>query len=195
MDLIVRQATEWGVSLIVPLLPERSASGGRGRAEGAVNRLPRWRRIIREARQQSGSPVETVVHAPLDVKAALALHGEICRQTHLAVRSTASFLLDVPDSSDMPAPPDPLAAAGMPIALRGSFHHNLSDDTEKVVLAIGPEGGWSDSERDAFSEAGFLRVCMGRNVLRAETASLAAISALRVIVLEKESWIVKPAQA
>ena len=39
-----------------------------------------------------------------------------------------------------------------------------------VVLAIGPEGGFIDREVETFREIGFKEVCLGRRVLRVETA-------------------------
>jgi len=55
----------------------------------------------------------------------------------------------------------------------GSFF-NLSVTTRPIVVAIGPERGWSDRERDLFEKAGFLRLSMGERSLRTETACTAA---------------------
>lgn len=41
---------------------------------------------------------------------------------------------------------------------------------EHVVLAIGPEAGWSEREVSVFEEMGFQRVGLGERVLRSETA-------------------------
>ena len=46
------------------------------------------------------------------------------------------------------------------------------------LLAVGPEGGFSDSEQAAFMDAGFSPVHLGSTVLRAETAALAALALL-----------------
>ena len=43
-----------------------------------------------------------------------------------------------------------------------------------VTLAIGPERGWSDHERDLFEEAGFVRLSLGSRALRTETACVVA---------------------
>jgi len=48
-----------------------------------------------------------------------------------------------------------------------------------VVVAIGPEGGWSPRDRDALSAAGFIGLRLGPRILRTETAGLAAIAALQ----------------
>ncbi|WP_394695461.1 16S rRNA (uracil(1498)-N(3))-methyltransferase [Pseudoxanthomonas japonensis] len=48
-----------------------------------------------------------------------------------------------------------------------------------VVVAIGPEGGWSPRDRDTLSAAGFTGLRLGPRILRTETAGLAAIAALQ----------------
>ena len=48
-----------------------------------------------------------------------------------------------------------------------------------VVIAIGPEGGWSPRDRQQLGEAGFQGLQLGPRILRTETAGLAAIAALQ----------------
>jgi RsmE family RNA methyltransferase len=52
--------------------------------------------------------------------------------------------------------------------------YSQSGTSRPAVLAIGPERGWSDRERDLFEDAGFLRLSMGKRALRTETACVAA---------------------
>lgn len=52
-------------------------------------------------------------------------------------------------------------------------------DAAAVVVAIGPEGGWSPRDRDTLSAAGFIGLRLGPRILRTETAGLAAIAALQ----------------
>lgn len=47
-----------------------------------------------------------------------------------------------------------------------------------VRLFIGPEGGWSQGELDAFEAAGATLARLGRNILRVETAAVAAAAIL-----------------
>lgn len=49
-------------------------------------------------------------------------------------------------------------------------------DKSNILLIIGPEGGWDDSEIEKFLKAGITPVTMGKLVYRAETAATAAIS-------------------
>jgi RsmE family RNA methyltransferase len=54
-----------------------------------------------------------------------------------------------------------------------AFHPQAGDST---AVLIGPEGGWTDQERDQFTAAGWKAVSLGPFVLRAETAVCAALA-------------------
>jgi 16S rRNA (uracil1498-N3)-methyltransferase len=45
-----------------------------------------------------------------------------------------------------------------------------------VAILVGPEGGWTDSERESFVAAGWAPVSLGPFILRAETAAIAALA-------------------
>ena len=51
----------------------------------------------------------------------------------------------------------------------------------QVTLLTGPEGGFTDQERELAKAAGFIPVCMGKRILRTETASLAALAAVQIL--------------
>ncbi len=48
----------------------------------------------------------------------------------------------------------------------------------EVVLAVGPEGGWTDAEVELARAAGFRSASLGHLILRAETAVIAALASL-----------------
>src|SRR5437773_316940 len=50
--------------------------------------------------------------------------------------------------------------------------------TTTVIIAVGPEGGWTDKEFDAARSCGFLEASLGRLILRTETAVVAALASL-----------------
>lgn len=54
-------------------------------------------------------------------------------------------------------------------------------EAEKTTLFIGPEGGFSDTERDQIIEAGAKPISIGPQILRVETASIVALSLLRFL--------------
>ncbi len=65
---------------------------------------------------------------------------------------------------------DPLATQGMRM---------LDVATDGIVLAIGPEGGWSGRDLATLRGNGFEGLRLGPRVLRTETAGIAAIAALQ----------------
>ncbi|MGB3069423.1 MAG: 16S rRNA (uracil(1498)-N(3))-methyltransferase [Ottowia sp.] len=69
-----------------------------------------------------------------------------------------------------------LSLADGALPLREALHPG----NEAVTLLSGPEGGFSPKEESAARAAGFTPVTLGTRVLRAETAPLAALSAIVV---------------
>lgn len=57
----------------------------------------------------------------------------------------------------------------------------LPPPEEEVSLLVGPEGGWSENERERMLAAGFRGARLGPRILRTETAPLAAIAALQML--------------
>lgn len=54
----------------------------------------------------------------------------------------------------------------------------LPEPREAIHILIGPEGGWTDEERDVCRGAGCVSVSVGPRILRTETAGLAMLAAL-----------------
>ncbi len=159
MDQVVRQAAEAGAARIVPVAGEHCLYGG-----ADAGRSARWARIVREARQQSGSPVGTVVEDPLSPGEAAALW-----QSRAGEKSAAFVLTE-----------EPLAT--------NCLHGYLSTRPDIVALAVGPEGGMTGTEITLLSENGFRPLHLRTNVLRAETAALYGIAAVQTAVTEFDSW-------
>ncbi len=57
----------------------------------------------------------------------------------------------------------------------------LTPENNSVTLLTGPEGGFSSTEREIAKVAGFIPVRLGARILRTETASLAALSAVQML--------------
>jgi 16S rRNA (uracil1498-N3)-methyltransferase len=51
--------------------------------------------------------------------------------------------------------------------------------SDRIVLCIGPEGGWDPGEIEQAREAAYKIFGLGPRVLRAETAAIAAVSIIR----------------
>ena len=55
----------------------------------------------------------------------------------------------------------------------------LTSHDSRLTIGLGPEGGLDPDERDAFLQAGWRPASLGPNVLRFETAALAALAIVR----------------
>ena len=51
-------------------------------------------------------------------------------------------------------------------------------DGGRLLLAVGPEGGWTDEEVELLESRGFARYSLGRRILRTDTALVALVSRL-----------------
>lgn len=158
MDLIVRQAVEAGVSRIVPLMSAHSIAV----PEDPEKRSSRWRRIAREALQQSGQTELMEIDTPVAFMDGTTLEG---------AHDTGLFFHQERLSGD-------------------SLHRALStaDPSGMVSLCIGPEGGLSSEEVAHLCRKGFKPVFLGETVLRTETAALYAVAAVRTILRESNAW-------
>ena len=163
MDLIVRQAAEGGITEIVPFVSEFSVVKIN---EG--QKFARWERIVKEARQQSGSKIATALHKPLAMKDMFGYWNKIKEAEN---GQTAGLLFHHQQGLEYK-----------------SLHSYLNSNPKIVALAVGPEGGFSGTEVSVFTENGFLPVTIGDTVLRAETAALYCTAAVKIILLERESW-------
>ena len=67
------------------------------------------------------------------------------------------------------------------IVLYPNAEKKISDIDIKgsVALAVGPEGDFTEREIELLTNYGFVPVTIGKRILRAETAAIAAVSALR----------------
>jgi 16S rRNA (uracil1498-N3)-methyltransferase len=59
--------------------------------------------------------------------------------------------------------------------------HNLVPEIKQVTLMTGPEGGFSEIERELAKAQGFIPVRIGARILRTETAVLAALAAVQTL--------------
>jgi 16S rRNA (uracil1498-N3)-methyltransferase len=172
MDLIVRQAAEGGITEIVPFISEFSAAKISSRQINSQGqKILRWERIIKEARQQSGSKIATVLHQPLTRDELLEYWNKLREKDKL---NPLGLLFHHQKGLE-----------------KESLHEYLYSIPSVIAMAIGPEGGFSDKEVSLFLENGFKSLTIGSAVLRTETAALYCAAAIRILLLEKDSWKLK----
>ena len=175
MDLIVRQATECGVRYIVPIAGEYSLKND------SSGRKERWERIIREARQQSGSAIATEIKNVVSVGAAAEMWKKVV-ETMSKTASSSNL-----DNSAQTAPENAANAINScaflldenPSVGKGTLTRIFKANVTAAALAVGCEGGMSEQEKKVLLEAGFMPLHFMTNVLRAETASLYGIAVIQ----------------
>ncbi|MEA9564481.1 MULTISPECIES: 16S rRNA (uracil(1498)-N(3))-methyltransferase [unclassified Xanthomonas] len=112
-------------------------------------RIAHWRSVVVSACEQSGRARVPTVAAPLGLQEAAQASDPQARRLTL----------------------DPQGEHRL---------STLSADVEQgLIVAIGPEGGWSPRDRATLAAAGFTGLQLGPRILRTETAGLAAIAALQ----------------
>jgi 16S rRNA (uracil1498-N3)-methyltransferase len=161
VDVVIEKGTEAGASFFL-LLP--SARPSRVAASAAASRLLRWERIAREAAKQSKQVVIPRLEACASIDAALAT---------LEARGARSIVLD-------PGAPQRLDQLLRPTATPRSPGPRGAEEAAGLALWVGSEGGWTDQERERFSNAGLATARLGRSVLRTETAGPVAVAVARL---------------
>jgi len=110
-------------------------------------RFERWQRLVHQASEQSRRASPPEIEQPVKVREASAFSAPT--RILLVESEQQRTLRDCLQATDVPG---------------------------TVALAIGPEGGWTPAEIDAFTAAGFLPASLGPTILRAETAAIAAVA-------------------
>jgi 16S rRNA (uracil1498-N3)-methyltransferase len=113
-------------------------------ASAAAKRAERWRRIALQAAEQSRRVTPPEIAAPIKLPDATTLSASV--RIVLAESEQETLLREVLTS------------------------HSAGE----IVLAIGPEGGWTEEELELFRKAGWISASLGTTILRAETAAIAA---------------------
>jgi len=173
MELIVRQAVECGVAVVVPVAGTFCQSGAVKSAQEAAKLNGaggRWERIITEAREQSGSAVATRVNECVSVAEAVALWN-----SHVAASAQNASLAVVLYEQTAGTMQLHRVIKQMPMV-------------KSAAVAVGAEGGISPEEIELMQKGGFISVHFATNILRCETAAIYGIAALQTALMEKNIW-------
>jgi 16S rRNA (uracil1498-N3)-methyltransferase len=154
LSIVKFDSFEWAIEKATELgvsdiVPLAAARGEKGLVAAAEKRSERWRKIVLEAAQQSRRVRLPVLQPAAKPEAAFAALG-------------ARLGIFLSERAEAPA-------------LRTALKDRTASE---AVLAIGPEGGWTDEERHAALKAGFQEASLGRLILRTETAVIAALASL-----------------
>lgn len=152
MEHVIRMATELGVSRVIPLLTERTVV--RLEPARSDSRLARWRRVAREAAQQSGRAAVPEIATPRQISA----------------------------WPGAPAPDSP--GAGLLVCFWEEESRGLDSllppgPCPRATAIVGPEGGLTAEEVRRLAAAGALVASLGPRLLRTETAGAVAVALLQ----------------
>lgn len=146
----LQKSTELGVSRIIPLVTDRTV------VKYDDKKRERQEKILVEAAEQSER------HAVPALSDSLRL----C-DAPSALSGTVFFCSERSDAQPL------IQAVGAALARRGD-----ADRYEPLTVVVGPEGGFTDAEKDLAEEAGWIPVSLGPRILRAETAAVFAAGLL-----------------
>ena len=152
MDLVVEKATELGVQTIVPFLSSYTVPRLDGRR--VERRHGRWGKIALSAAKQSGRT----------------------RIPRILELDTFETLVGKPWPCELKL----LFWEGEPVQTIQRVQEEWPR-LRSVLLAIGPEGGFTAEEVEQASRQGFRAIHLGKRILRAETAALAAVSIIQFL--------------
>jgi len=151
MDFLVQKATELGIAAFIPVETERSIAKIKDRETGKIER---WRKIAREAAKQSRRIHLPDIHPPQPFSRLLSESND--SRKFILSEDRGTYLRDILNRI-----PGNTGSGKIP---------------SSVLLLVGPEGGWTAAEAKAAHGHGFESVSLGRRILRAETAALAALA-------------------
>jgi 16S rRNA (uracil1498-N3)-methyltransferase len=151
----LEKATELGAAKIVPLAAARSE---KALVAAAAKRAERWEKILFESAQQS-----RCLRAPT--------LGPVCSPKEAFTSEKNALRILLSERAEDPSLRTVLEVAPV----------KLSSTTAGVVaIAVGPEGGWTEEEFRAAESSDFRAATIGSNILRAETAAIAGLSAVHL---------------
>jgi 16S rRNA (uracil1498-N3)-methyltransferase len=147
-------AFEWAIEKATELgvntiVPLAAARSEKALLAAAARRAERWKKILVEASQQSRR-----VNLPV-----LQL---LSRTEQAFAQCKEGLKLLLSENQDAPC---------MRTVLEGQ-------KSSRAIIAIGPEGGWTDKELELATQSGFNQVSLGRLILRTETSVIAALANL-----------------
>jgi 16S rRNA (uracil1498-N3)-methyltransferase len=153
MEWAIEKAVELGCSRIMPIIAERTE---KHLAQAAGKRVERWRRLALEAAKQSR-------------RSDLSEIPEPCRlATTLPTAEQTSLLRILLSETEEDQP-----------LLR--ILQDSANGAEGIMLAIGPEGGWTAAEIALFARHGWHSASLGPRILRVETAVIAALAVVNAV--------------
>ena len=184
MDDIVRQSTELGVTAIQPVYGDRTI------LKPSPQKVVRWQRIAQEASEQSERRFVPTVYSPCSLAESLAYWQLTTQQPETRqpkmqqeknewVTVRACYICTA--RHDAPHFLHALHQWMSPASI------NDRDTLQELVVAVGPEGGWTPKEIEQAIAHGYQPILLGKRILRAVTAPIVALSLIASVIEQGQS--------
>lgn len=158
MELVIQKGTEIGAAAFVPFQSERAVVQYDEKKEG--KRLERWRRIAKEAAEQAHRSAIPQIRPVLGWRELIASFADF---------DAVFFCYEKEGGSP---------SAGLRTAVREALAGKEAAEPLKLLVVVGPEGGFAEREALEAEAAGAVPTGLGRRILRTETAGMAALACL-----------------
>jgi RsmE family RNA methyltransferase len=170
----LHQVCEAGVADVVIVVCDRSVPRPAGQDSG--RRTERLRKVAIEATRQTGRASPPKVDLVFSVDEAM----QVLAADDMLVGDSPEMSVPLPESLGLVRPRYVLDETPGTLSLAKLLAAGQS--AGGAVLAVGPEGSFSDREHALLSSVGFVRAGLGPRVLRAETAAITAVIVAQTVV-------------
>jgi len=153
LELVLQKGTELGAARFHLFEADRSIS--KWDSKKSVQKMNRYRKIIKEASEQSHRNKMPIVNEPVSLEALIEASKEY------------NMLLFAYEEE---AKTEQFSSLGTALS--------KLKVNDRILICIGPEGGFSNQEVTLLKEHQFSPVRLGKRILRTETASLYALASI-----------------
>ncbi|EKE03335.1 MAG: hypothetical protein ACD_20C00214G0005 [uncultured bacterium] len=150
-DIVIQKATELGASTIIPVI-SRNTVVKLVSERDKEQKIQRWEKIACESAKQCQRSNIPKISRIISINELIELNNFDVKL--VCAEKEAQYLIK---------------------EFLSQHKENITKNS-RILVIIGPEGGWDDKELELFKSKNIATVSLGNLILRAETASITAIS-------------------
>lgn len=151
-DYLIQKATELGIKEIIPIQTKNSVVKISSEKDKQA-KLEKWQKVAYESVKQCERLDVPIINKMLTLEETLKFKDYdikfVCAERNDDI-TIKQYLQDI--------------------------KHNITNTPLKILIIIGPEGGWDESEFKLFDNYSIPKISLGKMILRAETAAVTALS-------------------
>jgi len=166
MTMVIQKTTELGIDEIVPLITDRSLVRD-------TRKIVRWRKIAEEATEQSKGTIIPLIHEPMLFKSYFERQGPAIKGHSIIFSEEGGLPLKEAVRKIMFQKSQDISR---PLSHHSKLHAFECLPSDPLSILIGPEGGFTSDEVCHAEKNGVVVAGLGKRILRAETAAIAAVT-------------------